>query len=984
MPATAVPVTPLVVSNTEQTVDTEEVFVGVVDNAANRRTVSNAFRTGSRGATITEVGIRLGPSGVGDGVAASNGFAGFRVRIFGDQSGEPFGEIDYLLPPAQFTPDAINTFTARPNRTLTLRPNTTYHLVIDSNTQGTDATDRIHLSVTSSDDEDAGGQSGWRIANTHDQTESSPVPGSVGELRYEVTNVATSLMFILEGRPSGAAPVPSTLTDKEILVEFYNATGGSGWTEGWNIDQPLGAGLAHDDSSNTDWPGVSTDSEGRVTELSLSENGLRGRIPSSLGFLTGLTHLNLSSNELTGPLPARLGNLGNLTFLALGRNPLNLGPMPTWVYGLTNLTALYMHDAGLTSVSSELAELSGLEVLWLHENELTGPLPSWLGRMTSLDDLDLSHNDFSGPIPQEFRGLTNLRWFYMRGNQLDGGIPAFIGDMTNLRDLFLEDNRFSGAIPGELGGLGSLRNMDLSGNRLNGAIPGELGGLGLLSLLDLSGNRLAGSIPSGLGNLAGNAITIDLSDNELAGSIPPELGGVRAWSLDLSGNRLSGSIPAELGGTRGGTAKILDTLYLNDNRLSGPIPDALFELTALSRLDLSGNRLTGPVSIGFDDMTQLRVLHLHHNDLVGVAPARLFELSLPSDPDPATPLQHLVSLTLDPEQIADDGMIFRMTGRDVYLDLPENPTPAYADADRTYAWLRVINEGNTWIDVADEFKAAVEADVPGGATLPVFSAEIPENSRGFVGVSLEMFDASGSPVAGGRLAAPAVVCLYDGSLGATSTTDRLIGLKEGATSWRQVPKPAEDPMALLSACGSTRDLGIFTTAGKAAVSAARPSAASFTLTVGPDGGGRLALLGEIQVLLNFPAGSVARGDEVEFVVRRASAPSPRGFLVSDDPDVVDITITEGELLLGVTVCMERVQDLKGEQLLLRLGEGSGSAWEALPRAAPPAGYESGWVCGWANDLSFFTVGAAIVRGARISYIEPSIRGVTVSAGDAVV
>ena len=64
--------------------------------------------------------------------------------------------------------------------------------------------------------------------------------------------------------------------------------------------------------------GVTTNTDGRVTVLDLSENQLTGPIPAALGDLTNLERLDLSDNELTGPIPAELGGLSNLEWLALG------------------------------------------------------------------------------------------------------------------------------------------------------------------------------------------------------------------------------------------------------------------------------------------------------------------------------------------------------------------------------------------------------------------------------------------------------------------------------------------------------------------------------------------------------------------------------------------------------------------------------------------------------------------------------------------
>ena len=148
-------------------------------------------------------------------------------------------------------------------------------------------------------------------------------------------------------------------TDREALVALFKATSGEYWEdkEYWLTDAPLHK-----------WSNVTTNEEGRVTELLLAENGLNGEIPPELGDLTSLEVLDLGEgvfdvvrNSLSGEIPPELGNLANLKLLDL-----------SW-------------------------------------NDLNGEIPAELGNLANLKSLDLSDNDLNGCIPNSLRGRANNR-----------------------------------------------------------------------------------------------------------------------------------------------------------------------------------------------------------------------------------------------------------------------------------------------------------------------------------------------------------------------------------------------------------------------------------------------------------------------------------------------------------------------------------------------------------------------------------------------
>ena len=188
-----------------------------------------------------------------------------------------------------------------------------------------------------------------------------------------------------------AMPRVESATDREALVALYNATGGANWTnnDGWLTNATIGQ-----------WQGVTTDVNGRVTRLDLSDNQLTGEIPAELGGLTNLEHLALWGNELTGAIPTGLGSLAKLEVLSLGENQLT-GPTP-----------------------AELGRLTSLKELWLSENQLTGEIPVELGNLSNLAKLVLWGNKLTGEIPD---------WAAVPlGQPVDRGDPRGVGNGCNL------------------------------------------------------------------------------------------------------------------------------------------------------------------------------------------------------------------------------------------------------------------------------------------------------------------------------------------------------------------------------------------------------------------------------------------------------------------------------------------------------------------------------------------------------------------------
>lgn len=357
-----------------------------------------------------------------------------------------------------------------------------------------------------------------------------------------------------------------------------------------------------------------------LTTLDLSNNDFYGEIAAGISNATGLTSLDLSNNKLTGSIPAELGKLQNLHVLRLGGNTLDAVPD---LRNLTNLKELDLSVNALTGpIPLWIGDLKHVEILRLNSNGLNGYIPDNLGNSTSLAVVDLSFNQLSGNISGGICKGGNLTWIDLSNNSLVGGIPDETSMCKKLQRLRLGNNFLAGDFPASLSNLPMLAFLELGGNKFQGEIPVVLGGISKLQSLNLEGNLFTGAIPEKLGALV-NLQALNLGNNKLTGGIPAALfDNGQLLTLQLSHNELSGPIPSNVNNLTN-----LEQLVLNDNQLSGAIPSTIGGLTKVLRVDLSNNAFTGSIPPEFGDLNKQYTLNLSGNYLTGSIPRTLGKLT---------------------------------------------------------------------------------------------------------------------------------------------------------------------------------------------------------------------------------------------------------------------------------------------------------------------------------------------------------------------
>jgi len=82
---------------------------------------------------------------------------------------------------------------------------------------------------------------------------------------------------------------------------------------------------------------------------------------------------------------------------------------------------------------------------------------------TNLEELNVSYNNLTGALPSQIGKLKKLRVLNASNNQMTG-VPAEVGQLTNLEVLDLSNNQLTG-LPNELANLKNLKTLNLSGNQ---------------------------------------------------------------------------------------------------------------------------------------------------------------------------------------------------------------------------------------------------------------------------------------------------------------------------------------------------------------------------------------------------------------------------------------------------------------------------------------------------------------------------------------
>uniref|UniRef100_A0A7N0T703 non-specific serine/threonine protein kinase n=1 Tax=Kalanchoe fedtschenkoi TaxID=63787 RepID=A0A7N0T703_KALFE len=341
-----------------------------------------------------------------------------------------------------------------------------------------------------------------------------------------------------------------------------------------------------------------------------------------------VSRIILTEQKLGGVLPPSIGNLTFLRVLVLSHSLLH-GEVP-----------------------KEIGQLRRLRYINLARNFFEGQIPVELSNCSNLREMHIFDNNFSGLIPFQFGSLSKLAVLLVNGSNLVGGMPNFLRNLSSLVAVDLRNNHFHGEIQNSLQGLSNLIYLSLSLNNFSGLIS-PLYNLSSLHSLDVSGNHFTGTlavdidlafpratflsfsfnnfigaIPSSLSNIS--ALThFPIQENDLTGHVPDNLGKLKHLSvLQLAGNHLGSKESNDLSFLDSLTnCTNLKALFMDDNRFGGPLPDSIANFSSsLQYLGMSENYITGPIPEGIGELSGLSLLAFSFNLLDSVIPNSIGKL----------------------------------------------------------------------------------------------------------------------------------------------------------------------------------------------------------------------------------------------------------------------------------------------------------------------------------------------------------------------
>ena len=296
------------------------------------------------------------------------------------------------------------------------------------------------------------------------------------------------------------------------------------------------------------------------------------------------------------------------------------------------------------SIPSSIGNMSKeLKYIYANNNLLTGIIPLEIIKLDHLIECYLQENFFSGSLPQDMGNMHTLQIFSAHFNKLSGRIPNSFFELHSLRQLFLHSNFLTGPVENiyNVSLQPSIATIDISSNLLTGKLPYNIFNAPYLQSFAAGTNCFTGTLPPEICNAESlNYLSLDglntaancrnplfpsftgintySRTNDIQGGIPDCLFNMsHIKRIDLCGIGFRYSFPTDLV-----LSPSLVELSLSNNRISGHIPNSI-QTRPWNILDLSYNQLTGTLVTNFAEYPSSSALFLVVNRLSGIIPQSL-------------------------------------------------------------------------------------------------------------------------------------------------------------------------------------------------------------------------------------------------------------------------------------------------------------------------------------------------------------------------